>query len=125
VARDAATRVAGTPKTPDRRPFSPLSTALSLSKGPSMPSQSANSRRPPKFVSQIVRAAHKLTSLKRPPCWASLYDVVRVVGRADEEAIGAALTYAVENNLLQLDGAHPPHLVWVTDEGTKLATGIA
>jgi hypothetical protein len=90
-----------------------------------MPPQSTNSKRPAKLVRQIVRAAHKLTKLKRPPCWVSFYDVVRVVGRADEEAISAALIYAVENNLLQLDGAQPPHLVLVTDEGAKLATGVA
>jgi hypothetical protein len=89
-----------------------------------MPPQSTNSKRPEKLVRQIVKAAHKLTKLKRPPCWVSLYDVVRVVGRADEEAITEALIYAVENNLLQLDG-QPPHLVRVTDEGAKLATGVA
>ena len=88
-----------------------------------MPPQSTNSKRPANLVRQIVRAAHKLTKLKRPPCWVSLYDVVRVVGRADEEEINAALIYAVEHNLLRLDGEHPPHSVWITDEGEKLATG--
>ena len=48
-----------------------------------------------------------------------------VVGREEAEGMRAALNYAVENNLLRLDGAQPPHLVWVTDEGAKLATGVA
>jgi len=90
-----------------------------------MPPRSANSKRPAKLVRQIVRATHRLTKLKRPPYWVSVYDVVRVVGGADEEAIGVALAYAVENNFLRLDGEQPPHSVLLTDEGAKLATGIA
>ncbi len=89
-----------------------------------MPTPNANSQRPAKLVRQIVRAAHRLTKLKRPPYWVSVYDVVRDVGEVDDEAIGAALAYAAENNFLRLDGEQPPRSVWVTDEGAKLATGM-
>jgi hypothetical protein len=79
-----------------------------------MPLKRANSKRSAKLARQIVRAAHKLTKLKRPPCWVSFYDVVRVVGSADDETITGIGTHV--GNVINTD--KPPDTVPVQSPET-------